>query len=230
MLSGPLVLLYIRTTRGAPFFFFFFPCSRRRVVHHSTYVVSPSPRRRKSSARRRSQAPLFLCCLHTHAMWFCFRETVVVLEASKHVCMWLHVVHSSRWRIIPQLGGLLHMWSAGDFFQRAATPPNPAPDRFCRTLPDDVDTPLRWLVDVADEEFRLLDGTMVGLLSGMMHSQVCNSLPSRQQTFHSALGAFFFLYGLCMVQYSFIIVGARRYENSHEKKRLKRSRKTRNTG
>eukprot|EP00903_Cladosiphon_okamuranus_P013966 g12987.t1 len=43
---------------------------------------------------------------------------------------------------------------------------------YLRTLPDDVDTPLRWLVDGANEEFRLLDGTMVGLLSGMMHAQV----------------------------------------------------------
>lgn len=41
-----------------------------------------------------------------------------------------------------------------------------------RTLPDDVDTPLRWLVERAEEEFRLLDGTMAGLLSRMMHSQV----------------------------------------------------------
>eukprot|EP00752_Nemacystus_decipiens_P006586 g5928.t1 len=43
---------------------------------------------------------------------------------------------------------------------------------YLRTLPDDVDTPLRWLIEGADEAFRLLDGTMVGLLSGMMHSQV----------------------------------------------------------
>ncbi|CBN75532.1 conserved unknown protein [Ectocarpus siliculosus] len=44
--------------------------------------------------------------------------------------------------------------------------------QYLRTLPDDVDTPLRWLVEQAEEEFRLLDGTMVGLLSRMMHSQV----------------------------------------------------------
>lgn len=49
----------------------------------------------------------------------------------------------------------------------------------CSTLPDDVDTPLRWLVDGANEEFRLLEGTMVGLLSRMMHSQVCNSLQTQ---------------------------------------------------
>lgn len=40
------------------------------------------------------------------------------------------------------------------------------------TLPDDVDTPLRWLVEGAKDEFGLLDGTMVGMLSRMMHSQV----------------------------------------------------------
>ncbi|CAM9311150.1 unnamed protein product [Ectocarpus sp. 8 AP-2014] len=44
--------------------------------------------------------------------------------------------------------------------------------QYLRTLPDDVDTPLRWLVEQAEEEFRLLDGTMVGLLARMMHSQV----------------------------------------------------------
>ncbi|CAM9622374.1 unnamed protein product [Ectocarpus fasciculatus] len=44
--------------------------------------------------------------------------------------------------------------------------------QYLRTLPDDVDTPLRWLVEGAEEEFGLLDGTMVGLLSRMMYSQV----------------------------------------------------------
>ncbi|CAN0307296.1 unnamed protein product [Pylaiella littoralis] len=43
---------------------------------------------------------------------------------------------------------------------------------YLRTLPDDVDTPLRWLVQGAQEDFCLLEGTMVGLLSGMMYSQV----------------------------------------------------------
>ncbi|CAN0404311.1 unnamed protein product, partial [Hapterophycus canaliculatus] len=40
------------------------------------------------------------------------------------------------------------------------------------TLPDDVDTPLRWSVEGAKDEFGLLDGTMVGMLSRMMRSQV----------------------------------------------------------
>lgn len=40
-----------------------------------------------------------------------------------------------------------------------------------RTLPDDVDTPVKWTVEGADE-VRLLEGTMVGLLTRMMCSQV----------------------------------------------------------
>ncbi|CAM9505244.1 unnamed protein product, partial [Scytosiphon promiscuus] len=43
---------------------------------------------------------------------------------------------------------------------------------YLRTLPDDVDTPLRWLAEGAQDEFGLLDGTMVGILSKMMHAQV----------------------------------------------------------
>eukprot|EP00904_Undaria_pinnatifida_P008004 jgi/Undpi1/4333/HiC_scaffold_17.g07699.m1 len=48
---------------------------------------------------------------------------------------------------------------------------------YLSTLPDDVDTPLRWIVEAKagsgeEEALHLLDGTMVGLLSKMMHTQV----------------------------------------------------------
>lgn len=55
---------------------------------------------------------------------------------------------------------------------KSCTTLNPSPLSTCSTLPDDVDTPLRWLVDGAKEDFGLLEGTMVHLLSGMMHAQV----------------------------------------------------------
>lgn len=140
---------------------------------------------------RRIASTLGGCCLPTLCCCCCCCSRYVVLHNNcSNVCdvgdrqffvstlaRFVPLMTIIRLEFVLKVLDCMHMHT--HTLTHAHTAPSPFSDKFpcaCArvhsTLPDDVDTPLRWLAQGAQEEFRLLEGTMVGVLSEMMHSQV----------------------------------------------------------